>query len=75
MNAYHGYYIPFQMVFMKMREARKNHTPVTEEMLLEWEELMKESDQASRDRLFVLTVAAEKGWTVASDVAFGMKSE
>ncbi len=34
---------------------------------------MKESDKASRDRLFVLTVAAEKGWTVAADVAAGMR--
>ncbi len=42
-------------------------------MLLEWEDLAKQSDQASRDRLFVLTIAAEKGWSIASDVAFRMK--
>ena len=42
-------------------------------MLQEWEDLMKESDKASRDRLFVLTVAAEKGWSVAADLAAGMR--
>jgi hypothetical protein len=42
-------------------------------MLQEWEELLKESDKASRDRLFILTIAAEKGWAVAADVAAGMR--
>ncbi len=46
-----------------------------QEMLLEWEELMKESDQASRDRLFVLTTAAEKGWSVATELAAGMRGD
>lgn len=34
---------------------------------------MIEVDKALRDRLYVLTVAAEKGWRVAGDLAFGMK--
>lgn len=27
-------------------------------------------DKTCRDRLFILTIAAEKGWKVASEVAF-----
>ncbi len=44
-----------------------------QDMLLQWEAIAKKSDQASRDRLLVLTMAAEKGWSVASDLAFRMK--
>jgi len=73
MCTYNAYYVPFQEAYLKMRKARKDGTPVTPEMLLEWEELMKQSDKASRDRLFVLTVAAEMGWAVAGDVAAVMK--
>jgi hypothetical protein len=75
MCAYNAYYVPFQDVYMKIRKARKQGTPVTPEMLLEWEEMMKQSDKASRDRLFVITVAAELGWSVASDMASGMKGQ
>jgi hypothetical protein len=44
-------------------------------MLREWEDLLKEADKASRDRLFVLTTAAEKGWSVATDLAAGMRGD
>ncbi len=40
---------------------------------MKWEQDLIEVDKAVRDRLYVLTVAAEKGWKVASDLAFGLK--
>ncbi len=46
---------------------------MAEERILQWEALVMEVDKAMRDRIFVLTVAAERGWRVASDMAFYMK--
>ncbi len=42
-------------------------------MLRQWEEELIEIDAAVRSRLYILTVAAEKGWKVTGDLAFGMK--
>ncbi len=39
----------------------------------QWEDELIEIDAAVRNRLYILTVAAEKGWRVAGDLAFGMK--
>ncbi len=53
---------------MKDRDSR-----ITQEMIEDWVEDLADVDKVMRDRLFVLTVAAERGWRVASDLAFAMK--
>ena len=73
MATYNSYYPPLQDLYKKLRDARRAGQPVPVETIEEWEQLAKKSDKASRDRLFVLTVAAEKGWSVASNMAFRMK--
>ncbi len=40
-----------------------------------WEKTVFEIDKVLRDRLFLLVIAAEKGWRVASDVAFFAKGD
>ncbi len=44
-------------------------------MVEEWYEDVEEIDKIMRDRLLILTVAAERGWKVASDLSFAMKGK
>ena len=68
-----AYYPQLQDLFVKIRKARKSDDDITKDMAKDWEEALKEIDKVNRDRLFILTVAAEKGWVVAADLAFGMR--
>jgi hypothetical protein len=56
---------------LKVKNDREER--VTQERIEKWVEDLIEIDKAMRDRLFVLTVAAQKGWKVAADLAFYMK--
>ncbi len=59
---------------MGIRTFRKEKTTeISEETIREWEEWVFQVDKVMRDRIFILTVAAERGWRVASDTAFNMK--
>ena len=53
-----------------MRAVRKDGIEPTVEMVKEWEDAVTEIDKTHRDRIFILTIAAEKGWRIASEVAF-----
>jgi hypothetical protein len=44
-------------------------------MVEDWYDDVVEIDKIMRDRLLILTVAAERGWKVASDLAFAMKGK
>ncbi len=58
-------------------EVRTHRLGGEEEVPMEtvrtWEEKLMKVDKVIRDRLFILTIAAERGWRVATDVAFNMK--
>ena len=41
--------------------------------MAQWEDQIKVIDKVTRDRLFILTVAAEKGWAVGSDLVARMR--
>jgi len=43
------------------------------ETVEDWIDKIKNVDKVLRDRLFILTVAAEEGWRVAGEVAFAKK--
>lgn len=73
---YESFYPKFQDFFMEIRKCRKDEdVRITQRVLERWEKTLVEIDKVHRDRLFILIVAAEKGWKVAADVAFGMKGE
>jgi len=56
-----------------MREKVSSGEETTAEDVADWLKKVKEIDKLLRDRLFVLTVAAELGWRVASDMASNKK--
>ncbi len=58
-----------------MRAVRKDGIEPTTEMVAEWETSMLEQDKVHRERLFILSIAAEKGWRIASEVAFIKKGK
>ncbi len=62
-----------QDLYMDVRAHRRAGQDVPVAIVSEWEERIKVVDKVTRDRLFILTVAAEKGWAVASDLAAGMR--
>lgn len=67
-------YPSVQDLALAIRKFRKDEErEIDEETIQEWEELIFEVDKVMRDRIFVLTVAAERGWRVASDMCFNMK--
>ncbi len=67
-------YPQFQDLLLQIRAIRKGDAAFSETILKRWEESCIEMDEIFRDRLFLLVVAAEEGWTIASDVAFRKRS-
>lgn len=62
-----------QDMLLQMRAVRKGDVEMSDDFLKKWEENLLEMDKLTRERLFILTIAAEKGWKVASQVAFRKK--
>lgn len=56
-----------------MREKIASGEDASVEDVADWLKEVKEIDSLLRDRLFVLTVAAELGWRVAADMASSKK--
>jgi hypothetical protein len=74
MAMYDAFYPLLQDLLLSLRKVMKNKDArVTQGMIEDWVDDVIEIDKIARDRLFVLTVAAERGWRVASDLAFAMK--
>ncbi len=70
------YYPVLQDLILEVRSYRKDGAEsVPMEKVAEWEAKLYTVDKVMRDRLFILTIAAERGWRVATDVAFNMKGE
>lgn len=69
-----AFYPSLQDLILEVRGYRKDgDETVPIDVVQDWEETLFKIDKVIRDRLFVLTVAAERGWKVASDVSFNMK--
>jgi hypothetical protein len=68
-----AYLVDMQDLYMEIRAARRGGQDVPQETIVRWEQHIKAIDKVTRDRLFVLTVAAEKGWPVAIDLVAGMR--
>ncbi len=74
MSNYESFYPALQDHLLEMRDLMKDKDKkVTQDMIEKWVEDLTEVDKVLRDRLFVLTVAAQKGWKVATELAFYMK--
>jgi hypothetical protein len=73
MQFYRGFYPKFQDMFLQMRAVVKGDVEVTKDFCEVWHSEMLKMDKLLRDRLFILTIAAEGGWKMASEVAFRKK--
>ncbi len=69
------FYPMLQDLLLQIREIRKGEKEICEEIIEQWEEDVKEMDEIVRQRLFILTIAAEEGWQTATEVAFRKKGE
>jgi hypothetical protein len=70
-----AYLSELQQLYSEIRDARRAGEDVPIETVQDWEILVKRVDKVTRDRLFVLTVAAEKGWAVAADLVAEMRGD
>ncbi len=61
--------------FLQLREVCNGEQEVDEDMLAKWKADVKGMSEILRQRLFILTIAAEEGWATASEVAFRKKGE
>lgn len=59
--------------YLVIRACRKRGEAVPLETVQEWEKVAKKMDDKFRERIFILTIAAEEGWKIASEVAFQKK--
>ena len=67
-------YPTLQDLILEVRGYRRDGAEeVRMETIRTWEEKLMSVDKVIRDRLFILTIAAERGWRVATDVSFNMK--
>ncbi len=74
LSNYESFYPALQDLLLEMRELKNDRDKrITQEMIEKWAQDLTEIDKAIRDRLFVVTVAAQKGWKVASELSFYMK--
>jgi len=68
-------YPPFQDVLIslgkKVKELKSGKSDeIKLEDLKEWRDSLRQVDKTMRDRMQVMTVAAECGWKVATDMSF-----
>ena len=63
-------YPSFQDHFLQVRALQKGDTAFSQDLCDEWVENLMEMDTAFREKLFILVIAAEEGWQIASEVAF-----
>ncbi len=70
LNVFKSFYKKHQDMLLQMRAVRKDGLEPTTELVALWEQSMMEMDKVHRERLFILTIAFEKGWRIASEVAF-----
>lgn len=70
MRFFKEFYFQFQELLLDIRATRKDEEEVTTEVLESWEDSLHDLDKVFRDRLFLLCIAAEKGWRIAGEVAF-----
>ena len=73
MQFFKSFYFIHQKLLLSIRETRKGNREQDEDDLEQWEDLLHEMDKVFRDRMFILTIAAEKGWKIAGEVAFRKK--
>jgi hypothetical protein len=71
---YESFYPALLDHLLEMRDLMKDKDKkVTQDVIEKWVDDLTVIDKVLRDRLFVLTVAAQKGWKVAAELAFYMK--
>jgi len=73
MGVFEELYRKHQDLYLVVRNARKGGEAVPTQTIQEWEKLIKLMDDLFRQRIFILTVAAEEGWKIASEVSFSKK--
>ncbi len=66
-------YPDIQKMVMVARALRKEEAEMDEDLTIAVEQTMLKIDQRMRDRLFICTIAAERGWATAGKVAFRKK--
>jgi hypothetical protein len=71
---YESFNLVLQDHLLEMRSLMKDKDKkVTQEMIEKLVDNLTDIDKVLRDRRFVLTVAAQKGWKVAAELTFYMK--
>ncbi len=70
MKFFKNFYLKFQDFLLMLRSTRKEKAKVTTELLDDWEDDLHDLDKIFREKLFILCIAAEKGWKIAGEVAF-----
>ncbi len=73
MQFFKDVYPDIQKMVMVARALRKEEAEMDEDLTIAVEQTMLKIDQRMRDRLFICTIAAERGWATAGKVAFRKK--
>ena len=75
MQFFKDVYPSVQKMVLVARALRKGEAEVDEDLAIAMEDTMLKIDNGMRERLFICTVAAEKGWSTAAKVAFRKKGQ
>jgi len=73
MQFFKAFYPSLQKVVLAMRAMDKGEAEPDEELISSVTDLVLDIDKIARDRLFICTIAAERGWKTAGKVAFRKK--
>jgi len=73
MGFFEDVYQILQDLYLVVRALRKAGEAAPLATVQEWEKIIKRMDDKFRERIFILTIAAEEGWKIAAEVAFQKK--
>ncbi len=75
MQFFKAFYPALQKVLLVTRGLDKGDAEPDRRTLRSLAKMVMDIDQVARDRLFICTIAAEKGWKTAGAVAFRKKGD
>jgi len=73
MAHFEEHYEKQQDLLLEIKAAKEGREGATRAQVRSWAKQINALDDLERDRIFILTIAAEEGWKTAAEVAFTKK--
>lgn len=70
MAYFEEHYEKQQDLLLEIKQAKLGREGATRAQVKSWDKQIRKLDELEKERIFILTIAAEEGWKTAAEVAF-----